>query len=140
MLTSKPTAGMIERWKRTFEENRDKLTPNRKTGIEVDKYFREKYPYEECRDPVFTEVTEFNAMSEYNAEKLKEGEKLCIVTYKTGEVLVGIDLTTGFFHIESENTDRVAEIYDDLFVFRGLDEKDLKNFFLVAQYIELKNM
>ena len=139
MLTSEPTAKMIEKWKRIFAETSGILTPNRKSGVEVDKYFRENYAFEEYSDPVFTEVTEFNAMSEYNAEKLKAGEKLCVVTYKTDEVLIGIDLATGFFHIESENTDRAAEIYDDLFVFRGLDEADLKNFFLVAQYVELKS-
>ena len=32
----------------------------------------------------------------------------------------------------------MAKIYDDLFVFRGLDEKDLENYFLVAQYIECR--
>lgn len=29
------------------------------------------------------------------------------------------------------------ELVRDLFVYRGLDEEDLKNYFLVAEYIKL---
>ena len=36
MLTTKPTAEMIKKWQKTFEENRGTLFPNRKTGKEVD--------------------------------------------------------------------------------------------------------
>ena len=137
MLTSKPTAKMIKKWKRIFDEKQNELMPDRKSGAEVHEYFCRKYLPEAYEDAVFKEAVEYNAMSEYNAEKLKAGEKLNIMTYKTDDVLVGIDITTGFFHIESEDTEKVSDIYDDLFVFRGLDEMDLKNFFLVAQYIEL---
>lgn len=51
---------------------------------------------------------------------------------------MGIDLTTGEFHVESENIEKVIQIYDDLFAYRGLDAADLKNYFLVAEYIKLK--
>lgn len=60
-----------------------------------------------------------------------------IKSYKTGNALVGIDLSTGEFHIESENTEEVMPLHDDLFVYRGLDEEDLKNIFLVAEYVKL---
>ena len=60
-----------------------------------------------------------------------------IQSYKAGNVLVGIDLCTGEFHVESENIEEVVPIYDDLFAYRGLDEEDLKNIFLVAEYIKL---
>ena len=43
MLTREPTEQMIAEWKRVFKENRGKLSPDRKTGAEVDKYFRRKY-------------------------------------------------------------------------------------------------
>ena len=140
MITTEPTAAQIRKWQQIFEKKAASLSANRKTGAEVDKYFRERYAPEIYHNTLFAEAVEFNAMSEYNAEKLKNGETLNIVTYKVNDcdVLVGIDLTTGFFHIESENIDRAEEMYDDLFVFRGLDEFDLKNFVLVAQYILLK--
>lgn len=41
------------------------------------------------------------------------------------------------FHIESENIEEVMPLHDDLFVYRGLDEEDLKNIFLVAEYVKL---
>lgn len=52
-----------------------------------------------------------------------------IKSYKTGNALVGIDLSTGEFHIESENIEEVMPLHDDLFVYRGLDEEDLKTSF-----------
>ena len=135
MLTAEPTEKMINEWKRVYAERRDTLKPNRKSGMEVHEYFCRKYLPEAYDNAEFTEVVAFNAMNEHNAEKLN-GRQLQIVTYKVGDVLAGIDITTGFFHIESENTDAVEKIHDDLFAFRGLDEMDLNNFFLVAQYIE----
>ena len=53
------------------------------------------------------------------------------------DVLVAIDLSTGEFHIESENIEEVISIHDDLFTYRGLDAEDINNFFLVAEYIKL---
>ncbi|MBQ9857632.1 MAG: hypothetical protein IJO77_01385 [Oscillospiraceae bacterium] len=135
MLTTEPTLEMINEWKRVYAERRDTLKPNRKSGVEVHEYFCQKYSPLAYDSSEFAEVVAFNAMNEHNAEKLN-GRSLQIVTYKVGDVLAGIDLTTGFFHIESEDTDAVEKIHDDLFAFRGLDEMDLKNFFLVAQYIE----
>ena len=60
-----------------------------------------------------------------------------IKSYKTGNALVGIDLSTGEFHIESKNIEEVMPLHDDLFIYRGLDEEDLKNIFLVAEYVKL---
>ena len=44
MLTMAPTEEMIAEWKRVFEMYHSSLMPNRKSGEEVDQYFREKYP------------------------------------------------------------------------------------------------
>ncbi len=41
--------------------------------------------------------------------------------------------------VESLNEEKMKEIYDDLFLYRGLDQKDLENFFLVAEYVRLQN-
>lgn len=57
--------------------------------------------------------------------------------YTVGNVLIGIDLNSCEFHIEGKEIDKVALIHDDLFAFRGLDKKDLNNFFLVAEYVSL---
>lgn len=142
MLTTEPTIEMIQEWKCIYNENRDKLKPNRKSGAEINAYFCNKYRFEKLDSLSFHDVVEFNIMkNESNREKLPQGAVPQIVAYKAKDssVLVGIDLVTGFFHIEGKDINRVAEIYDDLFLFRGLDETDIKNYFLVAQYIQCLN-
>ena len=142
MLTSEPTIEMIEEWKRVYNEHRDSLKPNRKSGTAINDYFCRKYPFEKFVSQSFSDVVKFNILvNEHEKNKLPQGEMPQIITYKIKNetVLVGIDLITGFFHIEGEDIERVAQIYDDLFLFRGLDEQDLKNYFLVAQYIQCRN-
>lgn len=142
MLTTEPTIEMIQEWKCIYNENRDKLKTNRKSGAEINDYFCNKYRFEKLDSLSFHDVVEFNIMkNESNREKLPQGAVPQIVAYKAKDssVLVGIDLVTGFFHIEGKDINRVAEIYDDLFLFRGLDETDIKNYFLVAQYIQCLN-
>lgn len=142
MLTTEPTIEMIQEWKYIYNENRDKLKQNRKSGAEINDYFCNKYRFEKLDSLSFHDVVEFNIMkNESNREKLPQGAVPQIVAYKAKDssVLVGIDLVTGFFHIEGKDINRVAEIYDDLFLFRGLDETDIKNYFLVAQYIQCLN-
>lgn len=140
MLTTKATEKMVRQWKMIHAEYREKLKPDRKTGAQVKEYFIKKYSPEQYASAEFASVAEYNIMmNEHEREKLPEGELPRIETYKLsdGQVLVGIDLVTGFFHVECEDIHRAAEIYDDLFLFRGLDEKDLDNCFLTAQYVQL---
>ena len=142
MLTTEPTLEMLQEWKRIYNENCETLKPNRKSGAEINDYFCEKYCFEKFDSLTFREIVEFNIMeNEPNREKLPQGESPQVITYKNQDssVKVGIDLITGFFHIEGEDIDRVSKIYDDLFLFRGLDEEDLKNYFSVAQYIQCLN-
>ena len=132
MLTSKPTPEIINEWKNIYEINKDKLEPNRKSGEELNVYFCTKYKPEILEDEEFYKAIKENILlNEANSEKLKQGEKPDIVSYvlKHKNVLIGIDLVTGFYQVEGEDVGAVAEVYDDLFVFRGLDEKDLQNCF-----------
>ena len=138
MLTTAPTKEMISEWKRIFETYHSFLIPNRKSGNEVDKYFRENYPYQTYDNAEFREIVSLNITeNDYFSSKLPKNTLPNIQSYKTGNVLVGIDLCTGEFHIESENIEQVIAIHDDLFAFRGLDEEDINNFFLVAEYVKL---
>lgn len=141
MLTTKPTTGMIREWKNIYENYHDKLSPNRKTGEELKEYFCTKYQPEILDLPDFIDVVKDNIMlNEANKEKLPQGKLPQIATYALNnkKILVAIDLVTGFYQVEGEDMKAVAAIYDDLFVFRGLDEKDLQNYFLVAQYVICK--
>ena len=69
-------------------------------------------------------------------EKLPQGVSLNPLTYYIEEdkAFIGIDLVTGYFCVEGSE-----KIYNDLFAYRGLDEKDLENFYLVAEYIKCTN-
>ena len=88
------------------------------------------------------EIVEYNIMhSNHNKEKLPEGmlPRINLYKVKDSDVIVGIDSVTGFFQVEGKDTERMEEIFDDLFAFRGLDAMDIENYFLVAQYIECTN-
>lgn len=138
MITKCPTNEQLKRWKALFEANRAKLTPNRKSGPEIDGYFRRKYGCEPVACEPFASVVEWNILhNEPFREKLR-GEKPDIRCYERNGVLLGIDLVSGEFFAESSEMEKAAALTDDLFLFRGLDETDLKNFVLVGQYLELK--
>ncbi|MBQ3601223.1 MAG: hypothetical protein II992_08510 [Lachnospiraceae bacterium] len=141
MLIKKINRAMIDNYKEIYEEHRCELKLNRKTGRELDEYFTNKYK------PEILDSCEFRQMishcildNEHAREKLLEDSKPQVVSYILDEnILVGIDLLTGYFHVESEDLEKTKPLHDDLFVFRGLDEMDLKNYFLVAQYVLLKS-
>ena len=138
MLTTEPTKEMYSGWKRLYDENHEHMKPNRKSGAEVDEYFRSKYMFEEFTSSRAKNVVYQSVMrNDYHREKLPSGMLPEIRTYKVGDIFVGIDLSSGFFHVECESIEKAAVIYDDLFSFRGLDEADLKNVFLVAEYVRI---
>lgn len=138
MLTTEPTPGMIREWKRVYDACHTKLRPNRKTGEAVDMFFREHFPYRLLESAEFRETVTANILENgFLREKLPEGTEPDVRCYSVGDVLVGIDRNSGAFHVESEDTDAMVELHDALFAYRGLDAKDLRNFFLVAEYVRL---
>lgn len=138
MITSEVTPGMLEEWKRIFDLHRSKLSPGRKRGVEVDDYFRNKYTYQILDSPRFKNVVGHNIMeNEHSRRKVPKRMKPDIHTYRVGDVLVGIDTVSGEFCVECEEIEKAIPVYDDLFVYRGLDEDDLKNYVLVAEYVKL---
>lgn len=138
MLTTEPTPEMAAEWKRIFEKHRDTLTPNRKSGQEVDRYFRENYAYQrlEKAEPLKAALPDFT-QDDGDKKKCAEDAYANIRCYRVEDVLVAIDVCTGNFHVECETIEKAVPIYDDLFVYRGLDEEEIKNFFLAAEYITL---
>lgn len=83
-------------------------------------------------------IVEFNIMeNEHSRSKLSKGMKPDVHAYHVGDILVGIDTISGEFCIECEDIKKAIPIYDGLFVYRGLDENDLKNYVLVAEYVKL---
>lgn len=144
MITELVTKEKMDQWKEYFKQYASSILPNRKTGWEIDEYFRKKYPYQTLKSEEFRTVAEEKVMAnEYSREKLSPGTKPLIKTYLVENVYVGIDIVSGEFHVECEDMKKAISIFDDLFLYRGLDETDLKNFVMVGQFLEIadkKNM
>ncbi|WP_394968969.1 hypothetical protein [Candidatus Allofournierella merdipullorum] len=157
MITQRPTEEMIAQWKAVWRENKDRLSPNRKTGPQVLEYLQKRYPLTELSDPealkaIACDVT----MNEYWAEKLPAGTAPSPRAFylenegagrrfylpenrddpelwggSVERIFVGVDLASGFYMVEGSTL-----LWDELRAFQGLDEKDLQNFVMVAQYLE----
>ena len=132
MVTSRVTKSQVERWKRLSEEKGPQLRPNRISGAELDEYFRGKYAPQPIEDENFRQTVALSAMERYGADAGAH-----IAVYSVDGVTVGIDIDSGFIHVECEDVRRCVPLYDDLFVTRGLDADDLQNFAIVGQYLEL---
>lgn len=150
MLMQEVTPEMVESWKEVWNKYKDKLHPNRKSGKEVVEYLKNKYHLEELHDDNAKQAVINNVL--YNkpyADKLRMGIELSAVTFvienkdngkflyenqdeifKGNNVFVGIELESGFFCVEGSSL-----LWDELYAFRGLDEKDIQNYFCVAEYI-----
>lgn len=151
MLMQKATPEMIEEWKAIWENYKDKLQPNRKSGSEIVDYIAGKYPLislnndEKAKQIVCQNVLQNIA----NFEKLPEGKApfpaVFIVENKDNgkdlydkqdeifkgiDIFVGIDIVSGYFIVEGSSF-----LWDELFAFRGLDKKDIENFYLLAEYV-----
>jgi len=141
---------MVKAWKETYEEYRSRLSPNKKTGLELVTYLTQKYSVTELNEDTLKQVVVDNIiLNKGNATKLSEGKvpapKVFLIE-NTGagthlyenqdqvftgiKIIVGIDLETAYFIVEGSGL-----LWDELFAFRGLDEDDLHNFYLVAEYI-----
>ncbi|MEG0526987.1 MAG: hypothetical protein RR531_05670 [Longicatena sp.] len=142
----------VQSWKEIFEQYHRLITPSRKSAREMIAYLQEKYgcisfENEEWQQAIQKEVL----MNEHNLEKVQPNTPMCVQLYqlednasshhvfeqraevfKESEIFVGVEMNSGYLHIEGSDV-----LYDELFVYQGLDEQDIKNPFLVAQYVEL---
>ena len=150
MLSEMPTLETIETWKNIWIEYKDKLKPNRKSGIEILQYLEETYPLKKLEDTYANEVVTRSVLdNKIYKRKLKIGVEPNPVTfiiknrgngkklydnqdklYKGYDIFVGIDIESGFFCVEGSSM-----LWDELYTFRGLDEMDIKNFYFVSEYI-----
>ncbi len=157
MITKMPTDAEIEQWKHIFEKYKGKLKPNRISGTELLNYLQKHYILTEIYDTEALKVVCDNVMmNEIYKEKLPintspipkafylensgNGEKFYCCEAKDSEgiwggditrIFIGVDTVTGFYTVEGSTM-----LHDELNAIRGLDEKDLQNFVIVAQYIE----
>ena len=125
-----------------FREFHDKLeNPKRKGGHEVEKYFLDHYDCQLIEDPQLIEkLTKTIVEDDEYSEVPTDPGTLCICVYQVGDIRVAIDETTGTFLVNGDDLDEKAKIFDDLFLYRGLNEEDLSNPFLVGTYIKIKGI
>lgn len=155
MITTQPTPQMLTAWKQLWLQYRDKLWPNRKSGEKLLCYLREKYELTEIREKTALEIVRRSILENpFCAEKLPRGSKpnpkaffvenrgngsalyaaaekeAALWNGRSERIFVGLDIVTGFFMVEGSSL-----LWDELYVFRGLDEQDLENYVCVAEYI-----
>jgi len=151
MLARKVTPELIRKWKDEAETYRPLLTPNKKTGSELLAYLTGKYPVQELKTDSLRDVVEDNILSnECYARKMPAGtlpEVSGFVIENTGTgkhlyenqdeifrgraIVAAVELHSAYFLVEGSSL-----LWDDLCAFRGLDEEDLANYYLVAEYVE----
>lgn len=129
------TSQKIEQWKLIYKEYKDKIKPNRKTGEEIINYLKSKYELNSLDDDHAKEIVYQNVMqNKVFKNKLSFGVKPEPVTFycihNGSNLFIGIDLSSGFYHIEDDES-----LWDEICAFQGLDEDDIKNYYLVAEYI-----
>nr|WP_319375906.1 hypothetical protein [uncultured Methanoregula sp.] len=150
MLLQEATPEMVQAWKETSDKYRPLLSPNKKTGPEIIAYLQQQYPVTEPAGDTIKRVVLANLLqNDYSAGKLPAGKTpvargFCIgdcgagndlyenqdAIFKGKPIIVGVELESAFFIVEGS-----SRLWDELFAFRGLDDEDLTNFYLVAEYI-----
>lgn len=148
MLMQEPTEEMIKEWQNIYNKNKDKLKPNKKDGLEIIAYLKEAHSVIEIENTELEKVVYDNiVLNEFSNQKLCDKYpiiRLFEVTdknlyekqdnvFKGIKIVVGIELNTSYIFVEGS-----SYLYDELTAFTGLDDKDITNYFLVAQYIKCK--
>ena len=133
MITEMVTKEQLSAWKRLYAQHRPTLKPDRISGAALDDWFRAAFHPELLENPAFREVVLANAAVQ--AERRDAPEVAAYLL--DGDVLVGIDRTSGFFHVECENIPKAVPVWDALFLHRGLSAQDLGNYVITGQYLEL---
>lgn len=150
MLMQEPTPEMVQSWKETYNTFRPGLKPNRKPIQDVIAYLKENYPVIERNEESLLQVVIDNViLNEYSAQKISTGKNPLPQVFqienttagkrlyenqddvfKGCDIIVGFELESGYFMVEGS-----SQLWDELFVYRGLDEEDLNNYYLVAEYV-----
>ncbi len=156
MITQKVTPKMLAEWKKIYEQYKNILVPNRKSGAELLHYLQSNYSLTEITDEkVLRVISENICMNQFYAEKLPDGQQPIPKAFyledignghkfytpenqdssdlwgdEITKIFVGIDLCGGFYMVEGSTM-----LWDELLAFQGLDEKDLTKFVIVAEYI-----
>ena len=148
MLMQEPNEEMIKEWQDIYNKNKDKLKPKKKDAQKKEEYLKETNSVIENENTKLEKVVYDNiVLNEFSNQKLCGKNpiiRLFEVTdknlyerqddiFKGIKIIVGIELNTSYIFVEGS-----SYLYDELTAFTGLDDEDITNYFLVAQYIKCK--
>ncbi len=148
MLMQEPTEEMIKEWQDIYNNYKNQLMPNKKEGLEIVKYLKEKHSVIEIENKKLEKIVYENIKyNEYLNQKLCEKNPIIKLfevidknlyekqddVFKGIKIIVGIELNTSYIFVEGS-----SYLYDELIAFTGLNDKEITNYFLVAQYIKCK--
>lgn len=152
VLTHQITEDEVQEMHSVWEAWHTRLIPCRRSGAELIAWLQKNYPVTEFfEEEALACVRDNVLLNEHSREKLPEGaqpQPRAFWVENTGSgaalytpalqefgiewIFVGIDEVTGEFQVEISET-----LWDAMFVFRGLDARDIANPFMVWQYVRL---
>lgn len=156
MITGQPDEKTLSEWKELWMRYKDGLHPNRKSGRELLTYLQSNYALRERFDPTALDAVSWSVMSnEYLAEKLPAGRQpiprsFLLKTRGRGEnsILRKIRIARscgappvrkfwwGWTWPAGIIWCKGVPCFGTSFgAFQGLDERDLQNYVITAQYI-----
>jgi len=121
-----------------------------KSSGEVISYVTGKYVTGKINSELYENTVTYNIFNnDFFREQIPEGKSPVSYIYKiknTGkgiklyenrekifsntDIIFGIELLTYYIYVEGS-----SELYDEIFVYRGLNEKEINNFYLFSKYI-----
>lgn len=145
-----PAGETIQEWKSVYEQYKFLLYPNFKPITQVIEYLKQKYPLQEETSERFKEIVVANIkLNGQLVLKIPDGKELTPIVfivpnegnasmlyeireevYNGSPIIVGMEFETGCFFIEGSD-----ELTDEVTAFKGLDEHDMKNYYVVANYV-----
>lgn len=140
----------VREWKAVYEKYRNNLNVNAKSILELIEYLKQKYTLKEEASEEFKNVVinniklnepfskkipsnkelkpiVFTIQNEANAKTLYENQE---EIYRGGSIIVGMEFETGCVFVEGS-----SELTDEITAFKGLDEDDINNYYVVANYV-----
>lgn len=146
-----PTIEQIREWKEIYKKYRPELIPNKKTAKDLIFYLNMRYPIEEVESEEMKQaIVDTIKANRIYAKKCPMGRKLNVIVYRIpnqGEaaylyehqkrewkdmpIMVGIELETAYMTVKGS-----TELWEELVAFQGLDQEDMKSYYLVANYIK----
>jgi len=162
---------IINQWKKTYEEYRQLLKPNRKSIDEILEYIKLKYPVEEDTSDKARKVVEKSVLYNYYSKRLSENDTMLSIvvlrvknednavqlyenqvsehiefmdkmkktikdfkpfSFEPIPIIIEAERKSGYIFVEGSQG-----LSEEITMIQGLDSDELKNYYLLANYINV---